>query len=198
MEDIKLYTVDNDYIQYLRINVSEHVFANQDPVYKHTRKYLGVVLTINDYRYYAPLSSPKNSDYFVDENGKKIIRKSIIPIIRMVESDITGKKTLLGTIKLSNMIPVPQGRLVLYNPDLEEDSHYKDLVEKEIRYINRHTPEILKNATVLYKQKKGGKQINYLSSTLDFSALESAHDAFSSKAMEMFDDSDKKENIEEI
>ena len=123
-------------------------------MYKHTRKYLGVVLTINDYRYYAPLSSPKNSDYFVDENGKKIIRKSIIPIIRMVESDITGKKTLLGTIKLSNMIPVPQGQLVLYNPDLEEDSHYKDLVEKEIRYINRHTPEILKMPPYCINRKR--------------------------------------------
>ena len=49
----------------------------------------------------------------------------------MVETDENGKRTLLGTIKLSNMLPVPQDMLVDYDLDNEEDSDYKDLVLKE-------------------------------------------------------------------
>ena len=37
------------------------------------RKYLGIVLTINEINYYIPMSSPKRSDYKENE-----IRKSII------------------------------------------------------------------------------------------------------------------------
>ena len=124
------------------------------------------------------MSSPKNSDYASINQGSKVVRKSIVPIIRMIERDINGTVTLLGTIKLSNMIPVPNNQLILYKPDEEVDSKYRDLIEKEIRYINRHSPEIIKKAGVLYKQKIEGRQINYLSSTLDFRLLESAHDKY--------------------
>lgn len=178
MEDLKLYTVSDSYIKFLRATVDQHVFANEDIRYVHTRKYLGVVITISGYNYYAPLSSPKNTDYLIDENGNQIIRKSIIPIIRIIETDSFGNKTLLGTIKFSGMIPVPASELTLYDIEAEADLTYKDLVNKEIRYINRHTPDVIKNASVLYKQKTAGLNIGYLNSTLDFKLLEQAHDRF--------------------
>lgn len=134
---LRLYTLNDDFIEDLRNNVSEHVFSNDDPNYHHTRKYLGVLLSINGFSYYAPLSSPKKSDYmYIKEH--RVIRNSILSIIRMVETDENGKRSLLGTIKLSNMLPVPQSMLVEYDLDNETDSDYKNLVLKEKRFINRN------------------------------------------------------------
>lgn len=178
MDDLRLYIVSDRYIDYLRSTVDGHVFANRDPRYVHTRKYLGVVIAINGYNYYAPLSSPKDTDYQFDKNGSRCIRKSIVPIIRITDTKQDGTAELLGTIKFSGMIPVPVSELVLYDIDNETDTAYKDLVNKEIRFINRHTPEILRSASVLYKQKVSGQIIGYLNSTLDFKSLEKAHDNY--------------------
>ena len=63
MFDLKLYSVSDGYINYLRETVDIHVFANNDENYRHTRKYLGIVLEIGEYKYYVPMSSPKRTDY---------------------------------------------------------------------------------------------------------------------------------------
>ena len=83
---------------------------------KHTRKYLGIVYTIKGYNYYIPLSSPKDSDYKL-VNGKKVIRRSIIPIMRIVEKLSNGEFELKGTLRISHMIPVPYSELTLYDLD---------------------------------------------------------------------------------
>jgi protein AbiQ len=46
----------------------------------------------------------------------------------MVETDENGKRSLLGTIKLSNMIPVPSNQLIDYELDNEQDVEYKNLI----------------------------------------------------------------------
>ena len=172
VELYKLYEVDDNFIQDLRQNVDSHVFSNINPNYNHTRKYLGVVLDINGYSYYAPLSSPKESDYIIIR-GHKVIRNSILPIIRMVETDSNGERHLLGTIKLSNMIPIPKDKIVLYDLDNEQDQEYKNLVLKEKRFINRNEELILSYAEALYKEKTDGTSgKGYLTSTFDFCAFE--------------------------
>jgi len=42
-----------------------------------------VVLQIEQYKYYIPMSSPKESDYQITGENK-VIKKSIVPIIRIV------------------------------------------------------------------------------------------------------------------
>lgn len=99
---LKLYAVSDEYIRYLRVdNQIIHVFDNKEGYRTHDRKYVGVVISINDYQYFAPLSSPKNSDYI---NGQ--IRHSNKSIMRMTKNE-SGNPVLLGTLKLLNMIPVP-------------------------------------------------------------------------------------------
>ena len=72
------------------------------------------MLHIDRYNYYIPMSSPKNSDYQIA--GKdKVIRKSIVPIIRIVVKNAAGKKELEGTLRISHMIPVPASELELYD-----------------------------------------------------------------------------------
>ena len=53
------------------------------------------------------MSSPKDSDYqIVGEN--KVIKKSIVPIIRIVVKNSNGVKELKGILRISHMIPVPE------------------------------------------------------------------------------------------
>ena len=92
MEEFKLYSISDEYVEWLREDFP-NVYSNKVNTRTHTRKYLGVVLHIDRYNYYIPMSSPKNSDYQIA--GKdKVIRKSIVPIIRIVVKNTAGKKEL--------------------------------------------------------------------------------------------------------
>lgn len=169
MKRLRLYTIDSDYLKYL-FDVDNRVMYWEGDRYKTDRKYIGVVLKINDFKYFAPLSSPKQSDYFF-KKGVQQVKKNIIPIIRLV----TDEGHLLGKIKLSNMIPVKIENITLYDIKGEPDKKYQSLIIKEMICIRKRKDEIAKNALVLYNQKsKGYGNINYLNDTLDFKKLEEA------------------------
>ena len=75
MEEFKLYSVSDDYVEWLRKEFP-NVYSNKINSRTHTRKYLGVVLQIGQYHYYVPMSSPKDSDYQIA--GKiKSLRKAL-------------------------------------------------------------------------------------------------------------------------
>ena len=127
MEEFKIYSVSDKYISFLRENFP-NVYSNKIDNKTHTRKYVGVVVTIEDFKYYIPMSSPKDSDYQV-AGETKVIKKSIIPIIRIVVKNSLGEKELKGTLRISHMIPVPESELELYDLENETDKTYKDLVQ---------------------------------------------------------------------
>lgn len=177
MSDIRLYSVSDCYIAYLRSDQRlEKVFDNKVDTRVHTRKYLGAVFSHGGFNYFIPLSSPKKSDYLVSADGVKSIRKSIIPIIRMITKDtISGEPELKRTLKLSNMIPVPSSELTPYDISKETDVNYRQVVQKEWDFIRSNMTLIIKNAQVLYNQKTkkdilfAGKQApGYLKDTIDF------------------------------
>ena len=126
---MRLYSISDDYIEYLR-KVFPRVYSNKIANRKHTRKYLGVVFKLNDFNYYIPLSSPKDAHDYITLNGKKVIRKDSIIVIRMVV-----KGTLKGTLQVGTMIPVPDKALIQYNLQDEQDISYKELVQDEIIFI---------------------------------------------------------------
>lgn len=164
---MKLYSITDKYINYLR-KFDNKVYDNKENKRKVMRMYLGIVLRINDLNYYIPMSSPKKSDYKNNE-----IRKSVIPIIRMVSyREIDGVPVLKGTLRISNMIPVPDSELILYEPKNEKDSDYKILVEKELEFINKNESMIKKYANVLYKQKINNYDVSYIKNIVDFKLLE--------------------------
>lgn len=170
MNKLKLYNVSDDYVNYLK-QYDYRVFSSKEDDRIKERKYLGVVLEINDCDYFVPLSSPKESDYKLVDNIK-IIRKDIIPIIRIVVKDVNGNYELKGTLKFSNMIPVPSIALINYDVNNEEDESYKILVLKEIDFINSNKDKIIKNAKVIYNQKVNNWDIGYIKQTVDFKLLE--------------------------
>ena len=54
MEEFKLYSVSDDYVEWLRKDFP-NVYSNKINSRTHTRKYLGVVLQIGQYHYYVPM-----------------------------------------------------------------------------------------------------------------------------------------------
>lgn len=155
------------------------MFSNKEIQRTHTRKYLGAVFKKNGLNYFIPFSSAKNTDYIFNNDGTRNIRKSIIPIIRMTSTDVYGQTELKGTLKLSNMIPVPQSELINYDLNKEPDLNYKILVTKEYEFIRSNTSLIMKNANVLYSQKTNAATLytdrpapKYLANTVDFKGAE--------------------------
>ena len=95
MDAIKIYSLSDSYISYLRSDARlRNVFDNKSNARRHARKYLGAVFSHRNFNYFIPFSSPKDSDYIALADGSKVIRKSIIPIIRM-----TTKDTASGAIE---------------------------------------------------------------------------------------------------
>ena len=177
MEEFKLYSVSDEYVEWLR-RFFPNVYSNKIETRTHTRKYLGVVLRIGKYNYYIPMSSPKDSDYQI-AGANKVIKKSIVPIVRIVVKNSSGEKELKGTLRISHMIPVPSSELVLYDLENELDSAYKDLTQNEMIFIRKNREKIDSNAKLLYKQKLANDTTaGYVKSALDYKALEVLCDLF--------------------
>lgn len=180
MDGLMLYSVSDRYIEWLR-EKEPNVYSNKRDSRSHTRKYLGIVLQIGKFNYYIPMSSPKETDYQV-AGADKVIKKSIIPIIRIVVKNSHGIKELKGTLRISHMIPVPTSELLLYDLDNEPDSTYKDLVQNEMIFIRKNRQKIVSNANILYKQKMlRDITAGYIDSVLDYQSLEEWCDLFEKK-----------------
>ena len=182
MEEFKLYSVSDDYVAWLRKEFP-NVYSNKINSRTHTRKYLGVVLQIGQYHYYVPMSSPKDSDYQI-AGKNKVIKKSIVPIIRIVVKNKDGEKEWKGTLRISHMIPVPASELELYDLENESDDTYKDLVQNKMIFIRENREKIESNAKLLYKQKAVNDiTAGYVKSALDYRALERFCDLFKEHKM---------------
>ena len=163
---MKLYEVDDEYIDYLK-NFDSKVLNHSGERYNHIRKYTGILLTINDCDYIAPLSSPSKTDY--KDGG---IRKSVIPLVRIVKLK-SEKMTLLGKIKLSSMIPIYEKSFIQeYNIDIETDEKYKNLILDQLKFINSNKSLIIHHANTLYRQKINNMSMGYIKETVDFKLLE--------------------------
>lgn len=56
MDRLKIYEVDSNYVKYLS-NYQKHIFYSDAS--KSSRKYIGIILEINGFKYFAPLASFK-------------------------------------------------------------------------------------------------------------------------------------------
>ena len=123
MEEFKICSVSDEYIDFLQEKYP-NIYSNKVEHRTHTRKYVGTVLNIGGIYYYVPMSSPKESDYQI-AGKSKVIKKSIVPIIRIVVKNANGIKELKGTLRISHMIPVPVSELVEYDIDAETEKSAK-------------------------------------------------------------------------
>lgn len=79
---------------------------------------------------------------------------------------------LYGTLRISNMIPVPITELEPYILADETDMKYKQVILGELRYINNNAEKIVKNARIVYTQKIKNIDIGYIKNTINFKLLE--------------------------
>ncbi len=161
---LNLYSISDNYIKYLR-KFDDKIYDNKEEIRTHERKYLGIVLTVNEFNYYIPMSSPKKSDYL--DFDKKIIRNDTKTIIRIHDNN-----RLYGTLRISNMIPVPITELEPYIISNEDDLKYREVILGKLRYINNNSDRIVKYVKTVYNQKIRDIDVGYIKNTVDFKLLE--------------------------
>lgn len=135
MGKIGIYEINPKYITYLA-SYEPKMFQNKRAEQKNTRKYIGVVFQIEEYNYFAPLSSFKVKHSYMKETLDFIKIKNY------------------AVINLNNMFPVPMSEARYIDINKEKDTHYRALLMAEYRYIKSIQEKIYKNSKRLYNIKK--------------------------------------------
>jgi protein AbiQ len=142
---LKIYNIETEYVEYL------HSFDSKVRISdKHDssilRPFTGVVLELKDYKYFAPLSSPKARFKYM-QNSLDFFK-------------ITKKGETLGAIDINNMIPVYDSLLYeietrIIDTDSSRERGYKFLVMDELSSLNnpRNQRLIIGNAKKVYAIK---------------------------------------------
>ena len=133
-----LYCADSDFCDFLRKSDFCVPFTMDK---KKTRPFVGIVLNINGFKYYAPLTSPKE---------KHKTMKDQIDFLKIKDGE-------LGAINFNNMIPIlddclKKVDLDILPTDTDEIRAYKNLLTNQISWCNEtlHMREILAKAKHLY------------------------------------------------
>ena len=131
----KLVKIDYMYCDYLR-KYDKIVVYNKGK--KELRPFIGVLFSIGDKEYFAPLSSPKpkhqimknNIDFFKIDNGT------------------------LGVINFNNMIPVYKDNydvITLNKHNLSKGrKEYQTLLKKQLLWLNKNSDIVRKKSIILY------------------------------------------------
>ncbi len=152
-ETLKFYTVNEDYIDYLS-KFDSHVSWNKE----QKRPYVGIVLRVENYLYFAPLYSYKvGYDKYKDN-----------PSFIRVE-DRKGKN--VSIIRFSEMLPVPETAIKLLDFNSRGDK-YRDLLQAESNFINDNKNVIYSKAKKIYKNVVHIKIPFFISISCDFELLE--------------------------
>lgn len=132
--NLKFYEVDSEYIKYLKENGDDRI-PNIEYI-KHKKFFCGIVLTINNFNYFAPVSSYTRK-----------VRTSFL--IKDKDKDNKQLKAI-SSLRFSFMFPCPIE--YLNQKDFsKEDTKYQILLRKELHYCNINREKIKKLANEVYK-----------------------------------------------
>ena len=139
MKNLKLYYIDDEYIDYLRM------FDDRVPYNKSkTRPYIGVVYKYEGVNYFAPLSSPKPKHLKINDKSVDVFKID------------NGK---LGVVNLNNMLPTPLSCLTDVLPTLKDDDKYKGLLIDQLNRINKDR-QILYTKIITFQKRYRAGHIN--------------------------------------
>jgi protein AbiQ len=155
MADLKFYEVDASYIDYLLEIDSKVPRVDYSALSPHDKFLCGIVLTINDHDYFAPISS-----------FKKQQRTNVL--IRNAQGRV------LSSIRLSFMIPIPPGAASLKDIAAEPSQNYKFLLYNELRFCNKNADYIRSRAKFIYDAVAIKKIPFMIKNCCDFLKLEAA------------------------
>lgn len=152
MKNLKLYYIDEEYINYLR-QFDSNIAYNKVT----TRPYIGIVYTYNNFNYFAPLSSPKPKHININPKA--------IDIFKIKDGE-------LGVVNINNMIPTPIENLTEVLPTVT-DKKYKKMLEQQLTYLNNHKAELYKKINHFQNMfRKGHLSENILKRCCNFILLE--------------------------
>ena len=132
--NLKFYEVDGEYIKYLRVNGDQKIPNIEYE--KHKKFFCGIVLTINNFNYFAPVSS----------YNKKVHTSFLI----MDKDRETKELKAISSLRFSFMCPCPIEYLSQKDFS-KEDEKYKILLRKELHYCNINREKIKKMANEVYR-----------------------------------------------
>lgn len=180
--DLKIYTVNDDYIERLH-DVDDKVLQGHPGA--KSRKFICILITINQKQYCVPFSSPDDSDY-IFKNGRRTCRRSFFPVILRMFVEENNGRSFVGKLLFNNMIPVNPSVITEYDLDNEPDISYKNLVIKQFTLIRSlyRRGVINRHADKIYEEKLNGLDKGYVKATVDFKKLEKVCDEWSSTQVE--------------
>ena len=152
-ETLKFYVVDDKYIKYIS-EFDSHVSWNKE----QKRPYIGIVLKVENYLYFAPLYSYKIG------YDKYKVNPSFIRI-----EDRKGR--YVSIIRFAEMIPVPENSIKLLDFNTRDDK-YKNLLQAESDFINDNKITIYEKAKKMYRNVVKIKSPFFISISCNFKLLE--------------------------
>lgn len=148
---IKIYSIKQEHINNC-YKIDNKVMKKDD------RPYVGIVLELKGYNYFAPLTS-------ATESKTKLNNQTTL---KLFDED----KSFLGAIRFNNMIPCKYDHVELLNFD-ELDIKYKKLVQKQYQLINYTYKDRIKSKAIKVYEKKINNPNDFVSSLCcDFTLLE--------------------------
>ncbi len=153
MNHLCLYEVDEEYISFLS-EKDPRLFHNKKKNETHGRKYIGIVLSVNNTDYFAPLSSFKEKH------------------IHMPETLDFMKIGTKAVINLNCMFPAPNSVLKYVDINSILDYKYKSLLQIEYRFIRKNQTKIRIRASEVYRQKVYHPETKLAKRCNDFTLLE--------------------------
>lgn len=134
---LSFYRVKEDYCNFLRIHDPCVPYTMEE---KASRPFVGIVIHVNHYEYYAPLSSPKS---------KHLKMKNQVDFLK-----INGG--VWGAINFNNMIPVHNHLLTrveinIIPTDSKNEIDYKNLLKNQLSWCNSNRERIVQQAEKLYR-----------------------------------------------
>ncbi len=176
-QNFSFYTVDPDYLAYLYHIDSEVYFS--ESYRKKTKPFVGILVGIEEFNYFIPLSSAKSKhlkwkNYAADhiivheliEKGQATKNQLIKPYNK------TYDLHLLSILDFKKMIPAPEGFFEVIDFDTISNQAYKFLLLKEYVFLEARQEKVLKNAVSFYNKQKTTKRI--YPATCNFERLEQA------------------------
>lgn len=133
MESLKIYEINANYIDYL-LPFAPHLFHNSKKGQANSRKYIGVLLQVHGFDYFAPLSSfkPKHEKMKEGLDFIKIKHYSVINLNNM----FPAPKTECSYVDFSKIRNQPYRSLLYYYQNIvsSNPSH-----TKFVKMLKRYT-----------------------------------------------------------
>ena len=140
--NLKIVRIDSNYCDFLRKYDNRVIYNKND---KELRPFIGILFTIDDYEYFAPLSSPK-------PKHKKM--KNTLDFFKIKDGE-------LGAVNFNNMIPVKEKNYFLINLNEKvttiEEMKYQKMLREQLLWLNANYYQIKNKSMKLYNLYNNGR-----------------------------------------